>query len=417
MRYIAVALLLFTTPATAQVSALPANQFMATPLGSTGFLAPRVIGAADINSAIGSITGNIGWTGANAIFFPGGTPAYSTTQGMVTNFTNASTTTGYTSAMAVNTFHEVHNSPNIGTAGIFSYLRDDIGWNGVLPDNFNEAVHAEASIGATGTLGKVEGVVAVVGDGPGAISHHHIIGFEAFMSNNTTAPVSTPSLQGTIATAANQLAFGYLSGTLPGSLAIDAHYMVNPYPGVGKAQTGFLSAGDGLTYAGFADTSTTAQFGVSLIGSYSSAAINIDKSTPNIRMNKTAISGQSNQITGNTTGLLSWIMEIGNNTNRSGANAGDDFDIARFNDAGAFLDFPFTIFRSTGQLQVNDLRSLAGLRSAVVAVASLPTCNAGLEGTHYGVNNALAPVALATVAGGGTVHVSVYCNGTNWIVN
>jgi hypothetical protein len=53
----------------------------------------------------------------------------------------------------------------------------------------------------------------------------------------------------------------------------------------------------------------------------------------------------------------------------------------------------------------------------VVAVASLPACNAGLEGSHYGVNNALAPTALATVVGGGAVHVSVYCDGTNWIVN
>jgi len=57
------------------------------------------------------------------------------------------------------------------------------------------------------------------------------------------------------------------------------------------------------------------------------------------------------------------------------------------------------------------------VQTNVVAVASLPACNAGLEGSHYGVNNALAPTALATVVGGGAVHVSVYCDGTNWIVN
>lgn len=52
----------------------------------------------------------------------------------------------------------------------------------------------------------------------------------------------------------------------------------------------------------------------------------------------------------------------------------------------------------------------------VVAVASLPTCNGAAEGTHASVNNALTPVALANVSGGGSVHISVYCNGTNWIV-
>lgn len=49
-------------------------------------------------------------------------------------------------------------------------------------------------------------------------------------------------------------------------------------------------------------------------------------------------------------------------------------------------------------------------------IGSLPTCNAGLEGAHYGVTDALVPVALAIVAAGGAVHINVYCNGTNWIV-
>lgn len=49
-------------------------------------------------------------------------------------------------------------------------------------------------------------------------------------------------------------------------------------------------------------------------------------------------------------------------------------------------------------------------------VASLPTCNAGAAGTMYMVTNALVPVALATVAGGGAVTVGVTCSGTAWIV-
>lgn len=54
--------------------------------------------------------------------------------------------------------------------------------------------------------------------------------------------------------------------------------------------------------------------------------------------------------------------------------------------------------------------------SGAVAVSALPTCNAGLEGARAGVTDALTPVALGTLTGGGAVHVPAYCNGTNWIV-
>lgn len=49
-------------------------------------------------------------------------------------------------------------------------------------------------------------------------------------------------------------------------------------------------------------------------------------------------------------------------------------------------------------------------------VAALPTCNAGTRGTILYVTNALTPVALATVVGGGAVVVPVFCNGAAWIV-
>jgi len=34
-----------------------------------------------------------------------------------------------------------------------------------------------------------------------------------------------------------------------------------------------------------------------------------------------------------------------------------------------------------------------------------------------GVTDAASPSYLATVVGGGTVHVPVYCNGTNWVAH
>lgn len=55
-------------------------------------------------------------------------------------------------------------------------------------------------------------------------------------------------------------------------------------------------------------------------------------------------------------------------------------------------------------------------RRPVVAVAGLPACNAASKGALYMVTDALAPVALATVAAAGAVSVGVTCDGTNWIV-
>ena len=50
----------------------------------------------------------------------------------------------------------------------------------------------------------------------------------------------------------------------------------------------------------------------------------------------------------------------------------------------------------------------------VFTVATLPT--AGTAGRRAFVNNALTPVALSTVVGGGLLTVPVFDNGTNWIV-
>jgi hypothetical protein len=48
--------------------------------------------------------------------------------------------------------------------------------------------------------------------------------------------------------------------------------------------------------------------------------------------------------------------------------------------------------------------------------SQLPTCNSGTKGQMYMVTDALTPVAIATVVGGGAVSIGVTCNGTNWVV-
>lgn len=56
------------------------------------------------------------------------------------------------------------------------------------------------------------------------------------------------------------------------------------------------------------------------------------------------------------------------------------------------------------------------LQVTILTVSTLPTCNSSFEGQFEGVSDAAAsPVYNATVTGGGSVHIPVYCNGTTWV--
>ena len=123
-------------------------------------------------------------------------------------------------------------------------------------------------------------------------------------------------------------------------------------------------------------------------------------------------------------GVVYGVMGPGSTTAGSiklSDNGGTNFSLLQF--GGTTSSFPALKRSTTGLIarladdSADTWVKTLYVQTNVVAVASLPACNAGLEGSHYGVNNALAPTALATVVGGGAVHVSVYCDGTNWIVN
>lgn len=61
---------------------------------------------------------------------------------------------------------------------------------------------------------------------------------------------------------------------------------------------------------------------------------------------------------------------------------------------------------------------VGGAQIPEVDVSDLPTCNSGAAGTRHSVDNSNAVSFTAgigaVVAGGGTTHVPVYCDGTNW---
>jgi len=69
-------------------------------------------------------------------------------------------------------------------------------------------------------------------------------------------------------------------------------------------------------------------------------------------------------------------------------------------------------FQSNGTTMLSIIPT--GVKFPVYTVATLPV--AGTAGRRAFVSNALTPVALSAVVGGGAVTVPVYDNGTSWIV-
>jgi hypothetical protein len=66
-------------------------------------------------------------------------------------------------------------------------------------------------------------------------------------------------------------------------------------------------------------------------------------------------SGRANHIYGYKAATLRWGIELGGAEAETGADAGSDFSISRFNDAGTWISNPFYINRKTGNVTAQGL--------------------------------------------------------------
>lgn len=79
-----------------------------------------------------------------------------------------------------------------------------------------------------------------------------------------------------------------------------------------------------------------------------------------LTLDKTTAAAATNAINARRAGVIRWQMNLGNGTAESGSDAGSDFTLNRYSDAGTYLGTPFAIFRSTGQVAMDT----AGMTSA-----------------------------------------------------
>jgi hypothetical protein len=98
-------------------------------------------------------------------------------------------------------------------------------------------------------------------------------------------------------------------------------------------------------------TSSLAGFSVARSGTNGTAAtiapVNGGNGDASLNLNKVG-AAQAAGITGKRAGVFRWSIALGDSSAESGANAGSDFSIARYSDAGASLATAFSIRRSDG---------------------------------------------------------------------
>jgi hypothetical protein len=63
-------------------------------------------------------------------------------------------------------------------------------------------------------------------------------------------------------------------------------------------------------------------------------------------------SGTSRSVSGSAAGKARWVLELGNATAETGSNAGSDFAVSRYNDAGTQIGTPFAVARATGNIVI-----------------------------------------------------------------
>jgi hypothetical protein len=120
-----------------------------------------------------------------------------------------------------------------------------------------------------------------------------------------------------------------------------------------------------------------------------------------LTLNKT-ISPSSSTIVGQLNGATRWGLELGNGNTESGSNAGSNFSINRYNDAGVIQQSPLVITRSNGAVQLESTLTVG----VAGTTGSLYFGNTGTKSLAYdGINFNLSGGALLAPVKGNQIGV------------
>lgn len=158
-------------------------------------------------------------------------------------------------------------------------------------------------------------------------------------------------------------AFGTASGTcLQGAGALGSPLSIGTLPAF---TLGGTISGGGNQLNNIVIGTTTPLAGSFTTLSATGATITLSNAAPELRINKAA-SGADNILTGQTNGANRWVWDLGNNTSESGANAGSNADLNRYNDAGTFQATSLRVIRSSGAILMPELAASSAAQTGTV---------------------------------------------------
>jgi Chaperone of endosialidase len=128
--------------------------------------------------------------------------------------------------------------------------------------------------------------------------------------------------------------------------------------GDGNAETGTGNAGSDFSIQRYTDAGVLNDTPLSISRATGQATfsqiatINVASGPATLVLNTPGGAGNPRTIVGQTSAVSRWQLVMGNGAVESGSNVGSDFALQRYNDAGALIDSPLSITRSTGQVTI-----------------------------------------------------------------
>ena len=136
--------------------------------------------------------------------------------------------------------------------------------------------------------------------------------------------------------------------------------------------------------------------------------LTINTLNPYIFLQKGA-SGETNAIGGSTGTSFRWNVVLGDSAAETGSNAGSNFFIGRFSDAGSLIDTPLYIDRSNG---APSFASPALWRSGL-GTPAIPIASSG-AGQFTTINPGLGAAAILPAGGTWAAFALRYGDGNSW---
>jgi hypothetical protein len=123
--------------------------------------------------------------------------------------------------------------------------------------------------------------------------------------------------------------------------------------------------------------------------------LHLKRTADTTRMVMDGDAGQSKIITYRTAGLQRFGLYV-NNTAESGSNAGSDFAVRAYSDAGTLLNTPLFIKRSTGNVGIGTTTPSSPLSIVNTIALAAGATNPSIENIAYTINNTGAQTGTAT---------------------